>query len=171
MTVDQILDSILTHEGGYQEDAADRANLGGKAATNYGITAGTLGEWRKLGRPATKAEIKALTRDEARAIYARRFVQPFEWVPFPALQVALVDFGVASGVQTAVRALQKVVDVPVDGVIGPVTRVAVAAMPWKLTLGAVTAARCKHCSDLAEKDGSQRSFLRGWVKRAVSFLV
>ena len=63
-TIEQILDDILRREGGYVNHPADRGG-----PTNFGITAQTLGSWRKLGRPATAAEVQALTEPEARAIY------------------------------------------------------------------------------------------------------
>lgn len=170
MTTDRLIDEILKREGGYQDDPTDSGNAHG-GATNFGITARTLGEWRRLGRQATKAEMKALTVEEARAIYKAQYVRPFEDVPFPDLQAALVDFGVNSGTVTAIEKLQEVLGVVVDGVLGPRTRTAMVAMPWKLTVNALVAARVKHCSELVEKDAKQRDKLRGWVKRAVSFYV
>jgi lysozyme family protein len=62
--IDTILDEIIRREGGYVNHPADRGG-----PTKYGITAQTLGRWRKLDRPATATEVKALTETEARAIY------------------------------------------------------------------------------------------------------
>ena len=62
--IDTILDEIIRREGGYVNHPADRGG-----PTNFGITAQTLGSWRKLGRPATTAEVRALTEAEARAVY------------------------------------------------------------------------------------------------------
>ncbi len=49
-TIEPILDPIICREGDRVNHPADR---GGQA--NFGITAQTLGGWRKLGRPATAA--------------------------------------------------------------------------------------------------------------------
>jgi lysozyme family protein len=89
MTVDQLITGILLREGGYRDDPSDRGG-----PTNFGITAATLGEWRRLGRPATRDEVRALETPEARAIYRARYVRPFETVPFGELQAQLVDIGV-----------------------------------------------------------------------------
>lgn len=126
--------------------------------------------WRRLNRPATRAEVKALGEDEARAIYARQYVEPCAWVPFDELRAQLIDFSVHSGSHVAVLRLQGVLGVPPDGIVGPRTRSAITLWPWRLTNNGLVAARVQWLSDLAERDESQRAFLRGWVVRAVSFL-
>src|SRR5688572_7893012 len=113
MTTEELIDGILTREGGYVDHASDRGG-----PTNMGITAMTLGEWRRMGRPATRAEVKALKVEEARAIYWARYVVPFQMIPFDELKAQLVDYGVLSGPVTAIKALQHVLSVPVDGIIG-----------------------------------------------------
>jgi ferredoxin-NADP reductase len=87
-TIEQILDDILRREGGYVNHPADRGG-----PTNFGITAQTLGSWRKLGRPATAAEVQALTEPEARAIYRQQYITGpgFETITHPALLHLLVD--------------------------------------------------------------------------------
>lgn len=52
----------LAYEGGYVDHPADPGG-----ATNMGITIRTLGNWR--GRPVTKAEVRALSKEEAAKIY------------------------------------------------------------------------------------------------------
>lgn len=92
LTVDDILEQILKSEGGYVDDPSD---LGG--ATNYGITIATLVEYK--GRPVIKAEVKALTKEEAKEIYRSRYVAPFsQWSGDPALLYLLVDSAVQHGV-------------------------------------------------------------------------
>jgi lysozyme family protein len=166
MTTSEVIDGVLEREGGYSDHPSDRGG-----PTKYGITALTLGEWRRMGRPATRAEIKALEPDEARAIYTRRSVEPFAWVPIDGLRVQLVDFGILSGPRAALMALQEVLGVTPDGIVGQRTRSALNAWPWRLVNNGVVAARVRLMSNIADEDESQRDFLRGWVKRAVSFYV
>ena len=166
MTDDEVIADVLRREGGYVDDPADRGG-----ATHFGITAATLGEWRRLGRPATRDEVQALTDDEATAIYRARYVRPFETVPFPEVRAHLVDFAVHSGVTTAIKTLQRVLGVPDDGILGERTRTALVVYPWRLTQAALVAERVKLLSRLVDKDAKQSRFLRGWVKRAVGFLV
>jgi len=165
MTVDQLITDLIQREGGYVNLPADRGG-----PTKFGIAAATLGDWRGLGRAATAEEVRALTVEEARTIYARRYVQPFAAIPFDELRAHLVDIGVNSGVVTAIKMLQRVVGVTADGVLGERTRLAVSAYPWAMTNAALVAQRVKLYSDLADKDVTQRGFLRGWIRRAVLFL-
>jgi lysozyme family protein len=166
MTTDTLIDNVITREGGFVHAVQDRGG-----ATNMGITAATLGAYRRLGRVATDAEVRALGPLEAKDIYRVSYVRPFELIPFDELRAQLVDFGVLSGVGPAIQALQRVLDVPVDGIIGERTRSAVAILPWRLVNQGLVAARVKLFVDLVAHDHTQAGFLLGWCVRAVSFSV
>lgn len=166
MTEDEIIDQVLANEGGYVNHPNDRGH-----ATKYGITARVLGEWRNLGRPATALEVQGLTQDEARAIYKMRYAAPFREIPFPELTAQLVDYGVLSGPATATMALQEVLGVKPDGIIGQRTKAALLAVPWRLTNNALVAQRAKFLFDITEEHPSQRVFLRGWLSRTLNFYV
>lgn len=56
----------LAYEGGYVDHPADPGG-----ATNMGITIRTLGNWR--GRPVTKADVRALSKEEAAKIYRANY--------------------------------------------------------------------------------------------------
>jgi hypothetical protein len=109
------LEEVLWHEGGYADNPRDPGG-----ATNLGITIATLGEWR--GRAVTKADVKALTREEAAAIYRARYWKRVRGDALPAgLDLAVFDFAVNSGPARAVKALQRELGVAQDGLVGPVT--------------------------------------------------
>lgn len=164
MTTDALLDNVLAREGGYSDHPADRGG-----PTNYGITAAELGDWRHLGRPASAREVQALTVDEARLIYRQRYVRPFDWVVLDDVKAHLVDIAVLSGTVTAVKLLQAVLGVEVDGIVGPRTMTVLLATPWRLTNNALVGARVAFLSGIVDQDTSQLVFLHGWIKRAVSF--
>jgi lysozyme family protein len=166
MTTDAVIDAVLRNEGGFVDRADDHGG-----ATNRGITSRTLGEYRGLGRPATVAEVKALGEKEARAIYLQRYVQPFALVPMDELKAQLVDIGVTDGPVSAVRMLQEVLGVPIDGIIGQRTLAALGATPWRLVSNGLVACRVVKYARLAERDETQRVFLRGWLNRAADFYV
>lgn len=106
------------HEGGYVNDPNDR---GGE--TKYGIS--------KAAYP--NLDIKALTVADARAIYRRDY-----WAPcacdamLPNTALAVFDLAVNAGRWAAIRDLQLAIGVNADGVIGPRTRAALAALEGDL---------------------------------------
>ena len=121
MTDADVIDALLLREGGYQDDPKDPGNAGG-GATSFGITSATWGTYRRLGRPATKDEIRAITRDQAVVFYQTLLqASPFHAITYEPLKVQLEDFGVNSGNALAIRWLQRVLRVPVtsamDGTI------------------------------------------------------
>jgi lysozyme family protein len=106
---------VLKHEGGYVNHPADPGG-----ATNLGITAATLA--RARGHPVSAADVAALTRAEAAAIYRRFFWNSARGDDLPAgLDHAVFDLAVNSGPGRAARLLQRVLAVAEDGVIGPAT--------------------------------------------------
>lgn len=171
-TIAHIIADVIRSEGGYVDDPADRGG-----ATKYGITIGTLGEWR--GRPVTKADVKALTVEEAAEIYAARYVRGpgFDKLP-ESVQAVLVDFGVTSGPARAIKTLHAVLTVAgfgpltIDGRIGPKTIAAAARAAEQmaeLLPDACCDERAAFYVELVRRDPSQRKFLDGWLRRAASF--
>lgn len=165
--VESIINDIIRREGGFINHPNDRGG-----PTKYGITAKTLGNWRQLGRLATSNEVTALTETEAREIYRHRYiiVPGFDAISHLALQVLLVDAGVHSGPQKAVRWLQEALGVTVDGVIGPKTRAALAATDQSKLYSKVLAARLRHLGRLITKDPEQSVFAAGWMNRMAEFV-
>jgi lysozyme family protein len=73
-------------EGGWSDHAADP---GGK--TNWGITQATLGAY--LRRPASAAEIRALTKEQAKAIYKKLFWTPSAQTAWTRASISLASTG------------------------------------------------------------------------------
>lgn len=166
-SIEQILDDILRREGGYVNHPADRGG-----PTKFGITAQTLGEWRRLGRAASAEEVRALTEEEARAIYRQRYlVEPgFEAITHPALLALLVDSAVHSGPKRAVQWLQTALGVTADGVIGPKTRAALAQADPGALYAKVLGQRLRHLGRLITQDPKQSAFAAGWMNRLAEFV-
>ncbi len=95
-----VIDDILKAEGGWTDRAEDRGG-----ATNFGITLPTLSDW--LGRPATVEDLKALTEEDARALYADRYIiKPgFSLIGSERLMSIVVDSAVNHGVERAIMIL------------------------------------------------------------------
>lgn len=86
-TDDDIVDLILSHEGGFSDHPADS---GGQTA--WGISRVHHPEMWQDGPP---------TRERAKAFYRQRYVQPFAQVEPIQLRAQVVDIAVNSGISTA----------------------------------------------------------------------
>lgn len=166
VTIEGVITDVLSREGGFIDDPLDRGS-----ATNRGITAATLGEYRRLGRPATVDEVRALTEAEARAIYRDRYVRApgFDALPDWLLPI-VVDDAVLSGTKTAIKTLQRVVGVVDDGLLGPKTKAAVVMKDPEATIRALVKARVLRFARIVENNPTQSRFIVGWCARALSFL-
>lgn len=151
---DRAIEMVLRHEGGYVNDPADR---GGE--TKYGITKASYPE----------LDIKGLSRDEASDIYHRDFWVGHGYcdIESDGLAAKVLDIAVNVGPTRANKWLQEAVnelgvDVAVDGVFGPASRVAVNRLdPVLLTVRFLMRA-FRHYRKLGYV---QPKFARGWMKR------
>ena len=148
--------------------------------TRGGITLKTLSDYR--GRKCSIAELQALTVDEARQIYRRRYIRPWAWILDDRLFAVCADYAVTSWHDDPTRALQTACNIHVDGKLGPQTRAAVLAHSDPTALReSVIAYRVLHMANLAIDEPAMQAFihehpkvqirnLRGWLSRTVSFL-
>lgn len=145
----------LPHEGGYVDHPRDPGG-----ATNMGITHRTLAAHR--GRSVTKADVRGLTLDEARAIYRAGYWNPIKGESLPAgVDLTTFDYGVNSGPSRSVKDLQRVLGVSVDGRVGPETLAASVRVGGKATVQ-------KHCArrlSFVRGLGTFKTFGRGWSRR------
>ena len=149
---DVAFDRLLGSEGGYCNNPADP---GGE--TNWGISK----------RSYPNVDIKALTRVGAKAIYERDFWSRIHADALPdGVAFQVFDFAVNSGIETAVRHLQRAVGVAEDGYWGPVTRAAVAARSESDIIMRFVASRLDFWTSLS----TWSAFGRGWARRAASDL-
>ena len=111
-TLPQALTLMFGDEGGYVNRKTD---AGGP--TKYGITQRTLSA--DLGRQAAIDDVRNLTLARAEAIYRKSYWTQSGGDLLPAgLDYAVFTSGVMSGPATAVKLLQRIVDVAADGIVG-----------------------------------------------------
>jgi lysozyme family protein len=163
--------------------ASDRGGL-----TRGGITAESWGDYKQLGRPATAAELDAITEDQALEFYYARYVAlpKFEIVLDQRLRALLIDWSFTSWSDDPIEALQHslarrgLYTGAIDGSIGPKTTAALLSdREPRVTFRDVFNARIAFYLDQAF-DKSARQFLhdtpttqlhnaKGWVNRCLEF--
>jgi lysozyme family protein len=166
VTDDEIIQRILTFEGGFTDDPDD---AGGP--TNFGITAADYGTFLKLGRQASVDEVRNMQVADAIAIYKSRYIElpNFAAIQDDSLRMILVDCGVLYGTKRAAIWLQTVLKVTADGVVGRQTLDTLNAIsnPQQVRK-AVLGERINATADIVVGKPSQLKFLRGWTSRAVA---
>lgn len=112
---------MLRWEGGYVNHPHDK---GGE--TNYGVTLAVYNHYRKsLGLPPRS--VRLITAIEVREIYSSSYWKEARSDLLPSLlALCHFDWAVNTGCYRAIKTLQQVVGVAQDGVIGPLTKQAIA---------------------------------------------
>lgn len=152
---DRALALVLKHEGGYVDHPRDPGG-----ATNLGVTIGTLSDW--MGRPATKADVRALTKTSVGPIYRKNYWARVRADELPTgVDYCVFDFAVNSGPKRAAMALQRAIGVADDGVIGSVTLANVANKPADQIIDRICADRMTFLRRLS----TWKDFGKGWTAR------
>lgn len=182
-TIDQMIDDVLAHEGGYVNDPDDPGG-----ATNYGVTIHTM---RRFGVDVNGdgvvdiRDVKALDKRKARDIYKREYFEGPRIDDLPeVIQANVFDMFVNSG-GNAIKILQRLLNkmgqsVSVDGALGPqsigAAHKAAAAAPDHFN-DAYAIERRSYYFRIADRRPQSRKFARsrrggkgGWIKRAESFM-
>ena len=155
---DQVLDWIGLSEGGYVNHPDDPGG-----ATDRGITQRVFDAWNAAqGKPARP--VRGIPESEARAILAAQYLDTVRFDDLPAgVDYAVADYSVNSGPGRAARVLQRVLGVPVDGVIGAVTLAALAQRDPVQVIVAICEERMRFLRGLRHWP----TFGRGWTTRVM----
>jgi len=142
---------ILINEGGYVNNPSD---LGGE--TKFGISK----------RSFPNEDIKNMTIGRAIELYYYNY-----WIPMDLaginnaeLVLQILDFGINTGIRTAIRLIQKIAGVEKDGIMGPVTRRAINNFSGDILL-LYKYGRREHYRSLVKNNPQLNIFLKGWLKR------
>jgi lysozyme family protein len=145
---------ILYFEGGYADHPVDPGG-----ATNMGITRATLA--RARGRPVGKAEVMALSRAEAAAIYRRSYWDHVHGDALPdGVDLAMFDYAVNSGPAAALKALRSILHLEASAAAPALIQAAEKA-DAAATIRVLCAGRLAFLHRLK----SFRIFGRGWRSR------
>ena len=151
--MDQI-DRLIKREGGSKV-----VNLKGDSGgvTKYGISS----------KNHPDVDVPNLTYEMAREIYDKVYLgySGIYHLPQP-LQEQMLDFAVHSGIGTAIKKLQLILNVTPDGVIGQKTLSALLTQDMKDICNALVKTRVLFLLNI-----DKPQFWRGWIRRAMGFMV
>ncbi len=151
---------ILSWEGGYVNNPADRGG-----ATNKGVTQKVYDDWRK-GQGKAARDVRQLEDSELQAIYESGY-----WLPprcnllSTPLDLAQFDTAVNMGPGRAVQFLQRAVGAEADGSFGPGTQKCIANCDPGTALINYCNAREAYYRQIVQRNPSQQIFLKGWLNR------
>ena len=152
---EKCLDFVLKFEGSFVDNPKDPGG-----PTNFGITQGTLSSF--LGRAASVADVKKLTREKVAPIYRQKFWEPIMGDELPAgVDLAVFDYGVHSGPRQSILAFQRILKVVADGQVGPRTLAAAGKVKPKMAIEAL----CKERLGFLHKLKIFKTFAKGLTNR------
>lgn len=159
----QAFERMIVNEGGYVLHTV-KHDRGGQ--TYAGIARNAWPKW------AGWAYIDA--GDTPPAEMVRGFYRSNFWTAMRLEEVesqdvarTLFDFGVNAGTGTAIKLAQIVVGTTPDGKIGPKTLAAINAYNPALFIAQYALAKLARYEQIITRDGSQRAFLLGWLRRTL----
>lgn len=161
MKLEEALTVIFENEGGFANDKDDHGG-----ATNYGITQGVYHDWLEDHGRALEP-VRNITKTTAAEIYRTNYWLDGQCDKLPE-HLALVHFDmcVNAGVRQAALILQRALKVKDDGVIGPKTLAAAAAMNPIVAVERYTKYRVSFYFGLTS-DPTQRKFWNSWLTRSL----
>lgn len=162
--------TLLKHEGGFVNNPNDPGG-----ATNLGITDKLDGKTDGLvdvdGDGKGDVDIKKLSPNQAKIVYKRRFWDKIKADDINSQSVAEIffDWAVNSGVDTASKKVQKLVNVKDDGNIGPASIRAINSVDAKTLFDNIKKARIIFYQKIIIANPKLKVFEKGWMNRINSF--
>jgi lysozyme family protein len=155
---DAVMAEVFAHEGGFVNHPSDPGG-----ATNYGITIGTLSDFR--GSKQTVSQVRNLTKAEAREIYRRNYWSKVRGDNLPAgIDLVAMDGGVNSGMRRGAQWLQRALGTTADGNVGPMTINAALVADHAAVIVKACAIRMGFLRGLR----TFSTFGKGWSRRVAS---
>lgn len=159
--LEKCLPIVLAKEGGFSNHPEDPGGM-----TNYGITRRTYAEFLDVPvEQVTEEMMRDIPPEEVREIYRSGYWTPARCDELPpGLDLMVFDFGVNAGVRRAIRMLQELLNVKVDGSIGPMTLAAANACDPTDMINRFAERRLGYYQSLP----TFATFGRGWTARVAS---
>lgn len=156
----KLMTFIHKWEGNFANNPYD-----GGGCTMKGITLSTYREY--FGQYKTCEDLRYITDEEWLYIFRDGYWDKCKADEIDSQIVAniIVDWAWMSGVRTAVKKIQKLLGVEVDGIVGRETIDAINNCNEDILFNDIYNERVKFYTNIVEKKPSQKMFLNGWLNR------
>jgi lysozyme family protein len=146
---------VLKHEGGFVNHPKDPGGM-----TNLGVT---RTNWELyLDHDVTEADMRALTPEMVKPFYKKNYWDRIRGDELPSgVDYAAYDLAVNSGTGRAAKYLQKIAEVPEDGVIGPQSLKAIQKCDAEDVVNEI----CNMRMDFLKNLNTFDTFGKGWTIR------
>jgi|6_EtaG_2_1085325.scaffolds.fasta_scaffold21331_4 lysozyme family protein len=158
--IDTLLEEIIAREGA--KDTHSPNDSGGR--TKFGISQKWHPEAWEHGPPS---------REQAEQIYLEQYIinPGIHRIKPDFVQGQLVDYAVLSGPHRAIVALQNVLQIKEDGIIGPVTLGMLGTLDAREINNKLVDRRVLLMARLVQQRPKDLVWLFGWISRALKFRV
>jgi lysozyme family protein len=157
---DRCIKVVLQNEGGYSNNPSDPGG-----ATNKGITQVVYNDYR-VKKSLPVQSVKLITDDEVFDIYYNSYWFPMnlEVLSNENLVLQVFDMGVNSGIRMSIKILQRLIGVPDDGKIGPITVKTISEYSGDILLDFINRRKLFYTT-LVKAKPELNVFLKGWLAR------
>jgi lysozyme family protein len=159
-------------EGGYQrlrQDSGNYNSRGELVGTNWGIAAPVAEKY--YGRVVTTEDMKALPKHVANSIFRQKFWDRMLGDSFPTQELANIVYdGHVNHGKWGIRLLQRVVGVYEDGIVGPITMMALMNRNPQQVYNEYFLARLMFYWAIVRNRPNQMVFWNGWMNRLEHYL-
>lgn len=161
--------NVLRLEGGYVNHPADKGG-----PTKYGVI---LSTWKQYGYDKDNdgdidaEDIRVLTEGDAKYIAKKVFWDFFQgdFILNQSIAEFIVDWGYNSGRVTVAKKLQRLLNIPADGLIGVQSLHAINHSDQQNLFDTLKVARRVFVDNIVEQRPDQSVFHKGWINRINSF--
>ena len=156
----ELMPFIHKWEGGYSNHKNDKGGC-----TMKGVTINTFRSF--FGEEKTCSDLKSITDEQWLKIFKEGYWDPCKGDKILDQSVAniIVDWAWMSGVKTAIKKIQELLNLETDGIVGPVTLTAINSQNGEELFNNIYNIRKKFYYNRCEVNPSQEVFLDGWLNR------
>ena len=158
-SAERMIPFISKWEGGYSDHPDDKGGC-----TMAGVTIGTYRNY--YGQEKTCDDLRFITHKEWLRIFKNGYWDKFKADKIENQSIAqlCVDMAWGSGPTTAIRRVQRLFGLKVDGIVGRQTLAALNAPDRDKTFALLWDMRRKWLIEISKK-GNNKVFLKGWLRR------